>query len=100
MAAAFDVWDFALSEREVLELQHWSTRRKVSLASFVLSTYTILLRRYQSLGGMHVQRSMRCCLVRTCGVVRQSMCAFRFANLVGVYLARFRVRVLRSRLVR
>ncbi len=44
-------WEFALSEHEVLALQHWASKQGVSLASAVLASFAVLLRRYQALGG-------------------------------------------------
>jgi hypothetical protein len=49
-------WEFALSEHEVLALQHWASKQGVSLGSAVLATFTVLLRRYQALGGTYVVR--------------------------------------------
>ena len=51
--APFEHQEFCLNEREVLALQHWAAKEGVSLASLLLTSFTVLLRRYQSLGGMY-----------------------------------------------
>jgi hypothetical protein len=63
MAAAqapFEHQEFCLSEREVLALQHWAAKEGVSLASLLLTSFTVLLRRYQSLGGTYHFLHLKC----------------------------------------
>jgi hypothetical protein len=46
-----DSIEFSLTERELLALQHWATKQGISLCSAILASVTVLLRRYQALGG-------------------------------------------------